>query len=93
MNPGETIIIQIDGAFFVTRIDENGTQRFLVNRLIRHLVDSGAVDLNRLCSDYQLGLFTKDEYLKFCMGLGYSVGMLAGIFPDLEIVNPLWKKD
>jgi hypothetical protein len=91
--PGEIIIVKVGDKPYETVIDKDGTQRFRANSLVRHLCDSGRVDLNQLCIDYQQGRFTQEEYLHFNMGLGYSVCGLAELssFEDLEIDNPLWE--
>jgi tRNA/tmRNA/rRNA uracil-C5-methylase (TrmA/RlmC/RlmD family) len=78
---------------YSTVIDEHGTQRFVKNKLLCHLVDSGQVDLNRLSIDYQHEKFSQREYAEFNMMLGYSVSGFSELssFDDLEIENPLWE--
>jgi len=89
---GTIIKVRVNGKEYDTVIDENGTQRFIKNNLIRHLTDSKAVDLNKLCLDYQRGKFLEQEYAEFNMGLGYSVSGFCEIssFEDGTILNPLW---
>lgn len=96
---GQIIKVKVNGKEYDTIIDTDGVQRFLVNRLIRHLVDTEQVDLNRLSSDYQEGKFTLDEYKLFYMGMGYSVCGFDEIFgcngnleevDQAQIENPLW---
>lgn len=75
-------------------IDDKGVRRFPANSLYRHLVNIKQVDLNRLCLDYQKGKFTKEEYMDFYRGIGYSVCGFAEIFgDDVDIENPVWGKD
>lgn len=90
--PGEVIVVKIGGKPFETIIDNDGVQRFKVNKLFDRLYKSGRIDLNQLAIDYQRGLFTQEEYLHFYLGLGYSVSGFSELsfFEDLEIDNPLW---
>lgn len=101
IKPGDSVKIKINGREFETIIDENGTQRFPNNNLVRHLVDSKQIDLNNLCIDYQKGKFTLEEYQEFYRGLGYYVCGFDEIFgwsgscnieeaKRVEIENPLW---
>lgn len=87
------IMVKVGGIEYPTVIDERGTQRFIGNKLLCHLVDSGQVDLNRLGIDYQHEKFSQREYAEFNMMLGYSVSGFAGLssFHDFEIENPLWE--
>lgn len=96
---GEIIKIKVNGLSYDTVV-ANNVQRFPVNQLIRHLVDTKQVDLNNLCIDYQKGKFTLEEYQQFYMGMGYSVCGFEEIFgvnsgflakkDKAEIENPLW---
>jgi hypothetical protein len=87
--------VKVGGIGYSTVIDEHGTQRFIKNKLLCHLVDSGQVDLNRLGIDYQHEKFSKREYAEFIIGLGFSVSGFADMeqFEDMEIENPLWEKE
>lgn len=96
---GEIIKVKINGKEYDTVIDTDNVQRFPVNKLVRHLVDTKQVDLNSLCIDYQKGKFTLDEYREFYMGMGYSVCGFDEIFgcngnleeeEQAQIENPLW---
>ena len=89
---GDVITVKVGGKPYQTVIDDEGTQRFQVNKLFRHLQGSCRIDLNQLGIDYANGLFTQEEYLHFYMGIGYSVSGLSelSMFEDLEIENPLW---
>ena len=86
--------VKIDGKEYETTII-NDVQRFKTNSVIRYLVDSKQVDLNRLSADYQEGEFTKKDYMEFVMMLGYSVSGLLDLehFNDVEIYNPLWESE
>ena len=87
----DVITVKVGGKSYQTVIDDEGTQRFLVNKLFRHLHGSCRIDLNQLVIDYSNGLFTQEEYLHFCMGIGYSVSGLSRLpqFENLEFENPL----
>lgn len=91
----ETIIVKIDGQEFQTFLDENGTQRFRGNSVIRHLVDTDAADLNRLSIEFQNGKFSNSDWIDFYTSFGYSVGGLLDVsdFTSLDIENPLWTTD
>lgn len=91
-NSGDVVIVKVDGREYKTMIDEQGVQRFEANALLKHLCDSGQVDLNRLTIDYQAGCFPREDYLRFYIGIGYSVCGLLDIsdFEDLHIANPLF---
>lgn len=88
------IIVKVGGIECPTVIDEHGTQRFIKNKLLCHLVNSGQVNLNRLHIDYLHDKFSKREYAEFFMSVGFSVSGFADIevFRDIEIENPLWEK-
>ena len=88
----KNIEVIIDGKKFPTILDDQGVQRFPVNGLYRHLVDSKQVDLNRLSIDFQKGLFSREDYMEFYRGIGYSVCGFLEIFEDAEIQNPLWEQ-
>jgi hypothetical protein len=97
---GQIIKVKINGKSYDTVITPDNVQRFFNNSLIRHLVDSEQVDLNRLRRDYANGKFTLKYYQEFYMGMGYSVCVfdeLFGINSNLEdnehaiIENPLWE--
>ncbi len=97
---GQVIKVKINGKEYDTIIDTDNVQRFPINKLIRHLVDTKQVDLNNLCIDCEKGKFTLHEYQEFYMGMGYSIcgfDEIFGINGNLEesqqakIENPLWK--
>lgn len=103
-NPGEYIMILVDNMPVLTQIDEHGVQRFRKNSVIRHLVDSGMVDLNTLVLDFIAGKFSGVDYQEFYQGLGYSVCGFDELFgpgsawvdngnPPVKIFNPLWIDD
>lgn len=87
-------MVKVGGIEYPTVIDERGTQRFIGNKLLRHLVDSGQVNMNKLSIDYQHDKFSQREYAEFVMGLSWSVSGFADIeeFEDMEIENSLWEK-
>ncbi len=89
----DNLEVKIDGKHYRTVIDEQGVQRFPVNSLYSHLVDTKQIDINRLSIDYQNGRFSRDEYMKFYRGIGYSVCGFSEVFGDAEIENPLWDKE
>ena len=93
--PGDKFTVTIGGEPFETYIDENGTQRFYESTLIRHLRDTGVIDLNRLAMDYFAGKFNQMDYLRFNTSLGYSVCGLSELsfFADLEFKNPIWSDE
>ena len=50
-------------------LDDHGTARFCRNEIIRHLCDSGALDLNRIAT---MG-FSDEDHMQLAQLLGYSV--------------------
>lgn len=93
---GQKITVKVGGKEYLTVIDKQGTQRFIANKLMRHLVDAKMVDLNQLSSDYQNKKgFTKREYAEFNMQLGYSVCGFAelSLFQSYDIENPVWDNE
>lgn len=80
----------VDGCPFVTIIDDDDTQRFPGNRIVELLLDTGKLDLNALWFMYNAKMFTRKELMSFYMDLGYSLSGFADIFPNVDIVNPLW---
>ena len=51
--------------------DQNGTIRFQANSIVRHLLDNGGIDLNRLAT---IDEFSQEEWEQFAQLIGYSVG-------------------
>lgn len=92
---GDVIVVWVNGKDYDTHII-NGVQRFHQNKLNRYLVDSKTVNLNQLCSAWQLGHCDSTEYIEFIMGLGYSVDGLCGVLYSHEetenwhVINSLW---
>ncbi len=88
----EIVIVTVGDVPYKTKIDKNGVQRFLVNKLLDHVTEE-YIDLNELCVAYCQKKFTQQEYLDFYTGIGYSVSGLSELsfFSDLDIINPLWK--
>ncbi len=93
--PGDKITILVNGQPYETYIDEDGVQRFPMNTVIDHLHNTGKIDLNDLAMDYHHGRFSKDDYMKFNMDLGYSVCGFAELssFEDYQILNPVWEEE
>jgi len=91
---GTVVKVKIGGKEYDTVIDKSrkAIQVFRTNALIRHLLDSGQITMDRLNADYAEGKFSQKEYLHFYMGLGYSVCGISELsfFENLEIENPLW---
>ena len=65
--------VRINGKDYQTVIDEYGVRRYRESSVLRHLIDTGAVNLNQLAVDFHGGKFSAVDYLEFNMGLGYSV--------------------
>jgi hypothetical protein len=91
----EIIKVKVNNIEYDTIIDKHGTQRFIENKVIRHLVDIKVIDLNKLVIDYFNNKFDQKSYAEFNMMLGYSVSGFSELssFMDYEIINPLWVKD
>lgn len=83
--------IKVNGMKYRTTFDSNNVQRFETNSVIKHLVDSGQVSLNRLRIDYLNNKFSYIDYMEFVMKTGYSVSGFADLFQDADIENPLWE--
>jgi len=99
--PGDSVFILLDGLPVETVIDEKGVQRFHQNDIVRHLVDTNVVDLNKLYIEVLTQKLDELDYIEFYMGLGYSVSGFYECFGPgsswedngkrpLEIINPLW---
>lgn len=95
VKPGDVIVVRVGGVEYETVIDQNGTQRFRANGLIRCLRDAGYTNLNTLAMAYGEKRFTQREYAEFNMALGYSVSGFAELssFQDMLIENPLWNEE
>lgn len=94
MKKTEYIIVKISGKNFKTYIDGHGVQRFLSNKFYNWLDVKYEINGNDLSKAYQTGCFSKWQYAKYLMGLGYSVCGFTeiSVFEDWEIENPLWEK-
>ena len=62
-----------------TQKDASDVLRF-VSGLPRILVDEAHVDLNKMCIDFQNGRFGLEDYLRFYVGMGYSVSGFYEVF-------------
>jgi hypothetical protein len=89
----KTITITINGKPVKTRVDKNGVQRLPRVREIAELFDCEALDLNNLAvavkQDHTCAVETRRWVYQ---RLGYSVAGYAEVFPQDEIVNPMWEK-
>lgn len=97
--PGTVIPVKVGPYTFETVIDEGGQQRFRENKVVRLLLETarnrGGMDLNQLAILYlHTGAFSQEDYLRFYVQLGYTVGGLSELsfFSDLTIENPLWER-
>lgn len=92
INPGDQVVVHIGDWALVTIIDKDEVQRLPTNPIFRGLLDSGALDLNKLTVAYIQGKISKDTLLDFYLNIGYSVCGFRELdfFDDLEIRNPLW---
>ena len=95
LKKGTKIPVKIGKHELVTVIDSDGVQRLPTNPIYRALLDSGALDLNKLCASYQQGLISKKDYLEFYLNIGYSVCGFSDLsfFQGYRIHNPLWDKE
>jgi hypothetical protein len=94
--PGDVIYVRVGGRRYKTIIDAHGVQRFKENGLLRHLVDTKVIDLNKLAVTYMMGKpFSRRHYAEFMMSIGYSVCGFAELsnFQGMAIENPLWAKE
>lgn len=55
-------------------IDEHGTPRFKANPIVRYLLDSGGIDLNKIAIMAGRGLFSDEDQMQLAQLIGYSVG-------------------
>lgn len=105
VKPGDIIPVKVDGILHNTVIDEHGIQRFvedLTNPWYQRLRDyigtvvnpNGDIrDLNELAVYHAHGKISTEEYAKFNMDIGYSVGGFCDLssFQAMDIDNPLWE--
>lgn len=86
---GQIITIMVDDTSFDTIIDENGTQRFIGNPIIRYLLDSHPIlTLDDLWHMMDAGLITREHLMDFYAQIGYSVTGFEELFSNSEIYNP-----
>jgi len=90
VKPGDEIIIEINGKSIITTIDKNGTQRLPEDDLLRELIDSELLSLNKLATYVCAGRFPEDLKRKIYQNIGYSVCGYSEVFTNDEISNPLW---
>lgn len=90
--PGDKVMIRLDGFEYPTIIDDQGVQRFYKNEVVDHLFEAGRLDLNKLALEFRQGKFSLRHYAEFYMSLGYSVSgfMDLSAFSEMKIENPLW---
>jgi hypothetical protein len=103
-NPGDEIMIRVDGVEYKTIIDDHGTQRFPEdpdNPVLQSLptitmqTPRGWItmpDMNELARRYHRKEITTLQYAEAVMARGYSVCGFAehSAFDDMLIENPLW---
>lgn len=89
--------VRVGGVVYPTIIDEQGTQRFIENPVIRYILDEqvtvgGKPLLNAIGIAYHRGLFGRGPeaqraYAEFNMALGYSVCGFEELssFQDMEV--------
>lgn len=89
--PGDRIEVNIGGVYYETLIDKSGIQRFVPNRLLKHLTGGGGYNIVQLTKDYIDGAFGRREYLEFLMGIGIPIAELQemSIFSNLDFINPM----
>jgi hypothetical protein len=89
--PGDKIKVNIGGVYYDTLIDKAGIQRFIPNRLYKHLSGGGGYNIVQLTQDYINGAFGRREFLEFLMGLGIPVAQLEemSVFQNLDFINPM----
>ncbi len=84
-------------------VDEDGAYRWRQNRLMRHLCDDapfyegmwrretdpkrGKINMNNMRIDLREGRFSLEEYMKFYMQIGYSLGGYAETFGSCEVTD------
>lgn len=99
--PGDLVTVLLNGEAVTTQIDERGVQRFIQNDVIRHLVDTDVIDLNKLYIEVLTQKLNEWDYIEVCMSLGYSVSGFMEMFGEgsswedngkepLTLINPLW---
>lgn len=104
LTPGDRVNILVNGEPVTTIIDDNGTQRFIENGVVRWLVDANVISLNDMCLAYHKDQFNLDDYMEFYMSLGYSVCGFEEIFGEgsgvadrsgapVDILNPVWERE
>ncbi len=104
MNPGDQIIILVNGYPVDTIIDQHGVQRFIENGVIAWLLESGPLDLNAMRLAYYEDKFSLNDYMEFYMGIGYSVCGFLEVFGEgsgiadhcgapVDILNPVWERE
>lgn len=99
--PGDEIMILVDGVPIPTYIDDNGVQRFRQNEILCYMLDKGVFDLNKLYIEVLTQKLNEYDYMDFYMSLGYSVSGFNEIFgpgsswedngqEPVQILNPMW---
>lgn len=104
-NPGDIIIVHVDGRPYETYITKHGIQRFRTDHTNKlwdrwkgdedDRLGRGTEDLTQLVMAYLSGEFTEREYMEFNMSLGYSMCGFCELssFQHLRVINPLWGDD
>jgi len=86
--------IKVNGVVHATVIDDQGTQRFPENKVVRLLYDAASLRGYNL-NDLAIAIRDRhhdDDWRAFYRFLGYSVCGYADVFDDDVIENPLWDK-
>ena len=78
MKPGDFCTVHVDGVPYEAIVDEQGTLRFMRNKIVDNLVGQwktldDVIDLNTIWVDFQESKYTLDEMMELYRLIGYSV--------------------
>ena len=86
-------MVTIDGVEYTTRIDDDGSQRFMMKRITQLLMETSSIDFNQLWVMHRTGMITQEEMMELYRDIGMSVCGFADMFTDCKIENPLWDEE
>jgi len=79
-------IVRINGVLYETFLGDGAEEKFMPNRIVKVLLDTGTVDINQIYKMTEIGCFSLDELVNLYAAKGWGLEQLPDeIYEQLEI--------